>query len=72
VTTDAAGNVYVADREKRSHPEFDSSGSFLTRFGQTGTADGQFTRPTDVAVGNGGTVYVADQYNDRIQSFVCP
>ena len=37
--------------------------------GQEGAAPGQFNHPRDVAVGQDGTVYVADSLNHRIQAF---
>jgi DNA-binding beta-propeller fold protein YncE len=37
--------------------------------GTEGTGDGEFDRPTDVAVASDGSVYVADLYNQRIQKF---
>jgi DNA-binding beta-propeller fold protein YncE len=38
-------------------------------WGSTGPGDGQFNRPVGVAVDIGGNVYVADQNNNRIQTF---
>src|SRR5262245_42172940 len=37
--------------------------------GETGSGPGQFRFPASVAVGQTGTVYVADSDNDRIQRF---
>ena len=48
---------------------FDSSGTFITKFGTFGSGDGQFILPFGVAVNpSKGNVYVAD-VNNRIQVF---
>ena len=49
---------------------FDGRGNFLTSFGSSGSADGQFDVSTTVAVDpTMGSVYVVDTFNDRIQVF---
>jgi len=51
--------------------KFDSNGSFLTAWGSAGSGDGQFNSPGGVAVEGGGSVYVDDAGNYRIQKFAC-
>jgi hypothetical protein len=43
---DAADNVYVADWRNDRLQVFDAVGRFLAVLGTSGTADGQFRRPT--------------------------
>ena len=42
---------------------------FITKWGTSGSGDGQFNSPFGVAVAADGTVYVADRFNHRIQVF---
>ncbi len=39
------------------------------KWGSLGSADGQFSSPSGVAVGVDGSVYVTDEHNDRVQKF---
>ncbi|MBI4378159.1 MAG: SBBP repeat-containing protein [Nitrospinae bacterium] len=39
------------------------------KMGSSGTGDGQFNHPVGIAVDSSGNVYVADEYNHRIQKF---
>ena len=42
---------------------------FLTKWGTEGTGDGEFNYPAGVAVAPDGSVYVAEEVNERIQKF---
>ena len=39
------------------------------KFGKSGSANGEFSRPTDVAVDLDGDIYVCDRGNNRVQLF---
>jgi len=69
VAVDSSGNVYVVGRSNDRIQKFDSNGTFLDKWGSSGSGDGQFDRPQGVAVDAAGNVYVADVFNDRIQKF---
>jgi hypothetical protein len=69
IATDAAGNVYVVDRDNNRVQVFDSDGHFLAKWGVRGAGLGAFSQPTAVAVGCDGSVYVADTNNNRVQRF---
>jgi sugar lactone lactonase YvrE len=74
IALDAQGNVYVADTGNHAIRKIarDGTVSTLAGSGIAGYADGQgaqaqFNGPVGVAVDEGGVVYVADTYNDRIR-----
>ncbi|HVM31823.1 MAG TPA: NHL repeat-containing protein [bacterium] len=69
----ANGDVYVSDGESGGQADdfvqqFSASGTFLTQWGGTGTANGQFHYPEAIAF-NGGDVYVCDSWNNRVEVF---
>lgn len=74
------GRVYVADTGNDRIVVFDAQGHYLFEFGGFGVAKpakggtyswapGLLNYPTDVAIDDDGTVYVADFRNDQIQAF---
>ena len=69
-SVDAAGRVFVVDRENNRVQEFGSEGTFLAKWGGRGVCPGEFAQPTAIAVSCSGAVYVADTHNNRIQVFV--
>lgn len=76
VAVDASGNVYIADSANHRIRKVGTDGKISTVVG-TGVAgyagdDGMATsatlnHPTAVAVGSGGSLYIADQQNHRIR-----
>jgi DNA-binding beta-propeller fold protein YncE len=78
IALDAAGNIYLthihaSGQSKDDAGDFvsvyDPDGTLLRRWGQSGTAAGEFDCPGGIAVAKDGRVYVADQTNHRIQVF---
>ena len=69
VTTDAAGNLYVADSLNHRIVVFDQDGALLRTVGSQGSGDGQLFEPSGVAVDAAGNLYVADTWNARIAKF---
>ncbi|HTO91292.1 MAG TPA: hypothetical protein VMJ70_09190 [Candidatus Sulfotelmatobacter sp.] len=74
INLDVLGNVYTAEVNNRRVQIFDASGNFLTKFGTSGSSDGQFNVLRD-ACPDGAMdpkVYCADSNNQRIQAFGDP
>ena len=65
--TTVAGDLVVADTIGRKLTFWASDGSPLGEAGRAGSGGGEFSFPTDVSAGDGGTVYVTDTGNRRVQ-----
>lgn len=65
-TMDPDGNlVFVETGKNLQHPsvfKFDTTGKFLTQWGDLGAGEGKFSSPTNVAVDGQGNIYVTDTY----------
>jgi streptogramin lyase len=55
ISTDYAGNIYLAEYVTGRLMKYDSNGVLMTRYGST------FTNPTGVAVEDDGLVWVTEQ-----------
>ncbi len=71
LAVDSSGSyLYVSDTGNHRIQQFDSSGNFVSAWGNQGTAEGQFEFPEGIAVDPvDGSVYVVDSVNNRIQKF---
>lgn len=72
ITTDAAGNIYVAETDGRKIKVFSSTGTLLGTYGTgvAGGADGPvntatFARTRDVQIDANGNLYIADRSSVR-------
>lgn len=63
------GYLFVADTANHRIQVLDSNGTFLYKWGTSGSANGQFSYPSAIAIGTNELVYVADRGNNRIQVF---
>ena len=70
---DSLGHLYVADNNNHRVQEFDAANlAYRRRWGQLGTAVGQFGYPRSLAGVTGDTaggVFVGDTSNNRVQAF---
>ncbi|MED5017978.1 S-layer homology domain-containing protein [Paenibacillus chibensis] len=71
VTTDAAGNLYVADADNNRIQKLDAASGTWSEWGKeggiSGQAPGEFEYPMSVAVDVYGNLYASDKFNNRIQ-----
>jgi DNA-binding beta-propeller fold protein YncE len=63
-----SNRLYVANARLHRVEVFSLDGEHLAMLGSRGVGDGQFERPTAVALDDKGFLYVADSGNNRIQS----
>ena len=63
------GTYYTFDVGNLRVQHFDAERKLLESWGSFGSDDGQFAKPTDIAVGANGDVYVADGARGDVQVF---
>ena len=64
---DKDNNVWVVDSGNDRIQQFDANGSFLSKFGSSGSNDGEFNSPWGISIDNNGTLLIADWGNNRVQ-----
>jgi len=69
VAVDDSGNIYISNRDRNNVVKFDSSGNYVTKWGNYGGGNDQFNNPWGIAVDSLGNVYIVDQENHRISKF---
>jgi len=69
ITSDSAGNVYVAEGNGNRVQKFDGNGNFLLKFGIPGDVAGGFVTPSGIAVDSVGNIYVSDNTTNRTSKF---
>ena len=66
---DSQERLYVTDEYLHRISIFDTSGTFLGKWGVMGSGDGEVNGPAGIAIDDNDSVYIADQNNHRIQKF---
>jgi len=69
VAVDSSDRIVAAETSNHRIQVFDSSGTFLFKFGSFGTGDGEFNLPFSAAVDSTNRIIVADGFNHRVQVF---
>jgi tripartite motif-containing protein 71 len=73
IGVNSSDNVYVAESGASRNPskvnKFTSSGQFITSWGSLGSDPGEFNQPKGLTLDDNDNVYVADEFNNRIQKF---
>jgi DNA-binding beta-propeller fold protein YncE len=72
IALDHGGNIYVTNVypfNSYSVVKFSSDGVYLATIGSTGSGNGQFNYPQNLAIDSTGDIFVADTGNNRVQKF---
>jgi tripartite motif-containing protein 71 len=71
---DSSNNIWVADSGNSRLEEFNSSGTYESQFGSSGSGNGNFsstsnTSPDGIAIDGGGNFWAVDRGNYRVEKF---
>ena len=66
---DSNERLYITDEHNQRISIYDSSGSFLSKWGVPGSAEGELNGPAGIAIDQEDNVFVVDQQNHRVQRF---
>ncbi|MDT8422963.1 MAG: hypothetical protein RQ724_04220 [Desulfuromonadales bacterium] len=66
---DPQGNIWALDRDRGRLLKLADDGAVLLSVGESGSRNGSFSKPSDLAISHEGIIYVADTGNERIQAF---
>lgn len=69
IAIDNNSYVYVSLLDGCEITKFDSSGTLVTRWGTSGSGDGELYWPKYLSVDSSNNVYVADNMNNRMEKF---
>jgi DNA-binding beta-propeller fold protein YncE len=66
---DSQEHLYITDEQNHRISIFDTSGTFLGKWGTFGDAAGELNGPAGIAIDAEDQVYVVDQQHSRVQKF---
>lgn len=69
VVLDSDGNIFVTDSGNNRVQKFNSSGTYVSKFGSTGTGDNQLSTPSGIVVDANDDIYVVDNGNNRVVKY---
>ena len=69
MATDAAGNLYLLDRQGKRVLGYGPDGAHRATYGREGEGPGELSQPISLAVGPGDTVWVSDFSNGRMTGY---
>ncbi|HUE77421.1 MAG TPA: hypothetical protein VMM83_05720 [Longimicrobiales bacterium] len=69
LASDAAGNLYILDRQGARVLKYGPDLSHLATFGRSGEGPGELSRPNGLTIGPGDTVWVTDFANSRLTGY---
>lgn len=69
IAVDSVGNAYLLSEGKNLIIKFDSTGHYLTTWGDTGSENDQLSSPKGIAIDSADNIYVADESPLHIRKF---
>ena len=70
IALDSLNNIYAVDSGNNRIIKFNSSNTYISKFGTYGVANGQFNNPSRISIDKStDTIFVTDTNNNRIQKF---
>ena len=69
VAMDREGRAYAADEALNHICIFDENANFVSKWGKSGSGDGEFNGPSGLAFDREDNLYVVDSMNHRVQKF---
>lgn len=62
------GHIYITDATEDTIWVYDTTGTYISKWGITGEDPGEFDEPSDIAI-SGSKLYISESANNRIQIF---